>query len=109
MGRTHFKVRLTSIQQPTFDTFIYFFRLCILVHKTEVTQTLLLEVLSEGFRRDCIYAEGRNTGGKIPQGVTCLLIRVRDNWKTDTEYKIALCNEEELISQVAESEGQKGP
>lgn len=34
----------------------------------------------------------RKTGGKIPQGVTCLLIRVRDNWKTDTEYKVALCN-----------------
>lgn len=34
----------------------------------------------------------RNTRGKIPQGVKSLLIRVRDNWKTDTKYKIALCN-----------------
>ena len=39
----------------------------------------------------------RNTHGKTPQGVKSLLIRVRDNWKIDTKYKIALCNKGRIV------------
>ena len=39
----------------------------------------------------------RNTRGKIPQGVKSLLIRVRDNWKKYTKYKIALCNKGRIV------------